>query len=186
MANRLTRIYTRSGDKGTTSLASGERISKSSPRIDTLGDIDELNSSIGLLLTALAGDDPLLPMLAQIQHDLFDLGGEIAVGDPNYQALSTKRVTELEAQLDQLNAQLPPLKEFILPGGNVAAAQCHVARSVCRRAERKIVLLCETESIDLVGAIYLNRLSDLLFVCARTLARRNNGEEVYWQPSARR
>ncbi len=186
MANRLTRIYTRSGDKGTTALANGRRVSKTSPRIETLGDIDELNSMLGLLLTSIKPDDPLQDTLAQIQHDLFDLGGELAIGDPYYQAITETRITELETELDQLNSQLPSLEEFILPGGNPAAAQCHLARSICRRAERKIISLCQIESIELLGAVYLNRLSDLLFVCARVLARQQGGKEIYWKPSTKR
>ena len=182
MANRLTRIYTRSGDKGSTGLADGRRVSKTSDRIETLGDIDELNSVLGILLTELETNDPLAPVFFQIQNDLFDLGGEIAMANPDYQAITPTIVTELETHLDELNEQLPPLTEFILPGGSRVAAYCHQARSICRRAERQMIRLCDSEQQNPMGAVYLNRLSDLLFVCARTLARRTGSTETCWQP----
>ncbi|WP_372743447.1 cob(I)yrinic acid a,c-diamide adenosyltransferase [Neptunomonas sp.] len=182
MANRLTKIYTRTGDKGTTGLADGSRVSKTSERIETLGDIDELNSVLGILLTELTAEDPLQPVFFQIQNDLFDLGGEIAMANPDYQAITPDIVTELENHLDTLNEQLPPLTEFILPGGSRAAAYCHQSRSICRRAERQMIRLCDTEKQNPMGAMYLNRLSDLLFVCARTLARRAGSTEIYWKP----
>ncbi|SIS79207.1 cob(I)yrinic acid a,c-diamide adenosyltransferase [Neptunomonas antarctica] len=182
MTNRLTRIYTRTGDKGTTGLADGSRVSKTSERIETLGDIDELNSVLGILRTELANDDALAPVFFQVQNDLFDLGGEIAMANPEYQAITPAIVTELENHLDALNEQLPPLTEFILPGGSRSAAYCHQARSICRRAERQMIRLCDAEDQNPMGAVYLNRLSDLLFVCARILARRNGNQEICWQP----
>lgn len=182
MSNRLTRIYTRSGDQGTTGLANGNRVAKHHPRIEALGDVDELNCLLGCLLAELDTDDPMAALLLRVQNDLFDLGGELAVADPGYTVISIQVVEWLEAELDALNEALPPLQEFILPGGNRAAAQAHLARSVCRRAERRAVVLAEAETVNPQGVAYLNRLSDLLFVCARVLSRRNGGEEVLWQP----
>jgi len=182
MANRLTRIYTRAGDKGTTSLASGVKVAKDHPRIEALGDTDELNCLLGLLLAELSAADELKPILTQCQNDLFDLGGELAVADENYKVITAEVIAEMEQQIDNLNRELPPLKEFILPGGNRAAALCHQARSICRRAERRIVELAREETVNPEGAAYLNRLSDLLFVAARVMARQNNGQEVLWQP----
>lgn len=182
MSNRLTRIYTRSGDNGTTALANGQRIPKYHPRIEALGDVDELNSLLGLLLAELDGEDTLFALLQRIQNDLFDLGGELAVADPGYSVVTQEVVLWLEQQLDGLNAELPALEEFILPGGNRAAAQAHLCRCVCRRAERRMVELAGTETVNPQSAAYLNRLSDLLFVCARTLSRRNGGNEILWQP----
>lgn len=182
MSNRLTRIYTRSGDSGTTALANGQRIPKYHPRIEALGDVDELNSLLGLLLAEIDMPDSLSPLLQRIQNDLFDIGGELAVADPDYTVITQEVVLWLEQQLDSLNTELPPLEEFILPGGNRAAAQAHLCRCVCRRAERRVVELAVTDSVNPQSAAYLNRLSDLLFVCARTLSRLNSGTEVLWQP----
>lgn len=184
MSNRLTRIYTRSGDRGTTGLANGSRVAKYHPRIEALGDVDELNCLLGCLLAELPADDKLGPLLHRVQNDLFDLGGELAVADPNYAVITIQVVEWLETELDALNDALPPLQEFILPGGNRAAAQAHLARSVCRRAERRTVALAEVEAegVNPQGVAYLNRLSDLLFVCARVLCRRGEGAEVLWQP----
>jgi len=182
MSNRLTRIYTRGGDKGTTALANGSRVAKYHPRIEALGDVDELNCLLGCLQTALPSDDAMSTLLQRIQNDLFDLGGELAVADPNYTVITAAVVEWLETELDGLNEQLPPLQEFILPGGSPAAAQAHLARSVCRRAERRAVVLAEAESVNPQAVVYLNRLSDLLFVCARVLSRRDTGTEVLWQP----
>ena len=182
MANRLTKIYTRTGDKGTTSLANGSNVNKDHPRIETLGDTDELNCLLGVLIAELTAQEPLRKLLLQCQNDLFDLGGELAVADPGYQVITTAVITEMEQQIDRLNSDLPPLKEFILPGGNRVAALCHQARSVCRRAERRIVELARQEKVNQEAVTYLNRLSDLLFVTARILARQGDGEEVLWRP----
>ncbi|EXJ12736.1 MULTISPECIES: cob(I)yrinic acid a,c-diamide adenosyltransferase [Nitrincola] len=188
MADRLTRIYTRSGDKGTTGLANGSRVPKYHPRIEALGDVDELNSLIGLLISELESSHPLLSNLQTVQNDLFDLGGELAIADKSYTVIQLETVNRLEHWLDILNDELPPLKEFILPGGNRAAATAHLARTVCRRSERRMVELAsiEDETINPMGAAYLNRLSDYLFVTARFLAREKGGREVLWQPSSAR
>lgn len=182
MANRLTRLYTRRGDKGTTGLANGNRVAKTHPRIEALGDVDELNSLMGLLAAELSASDSLQPDLMQIQNDLFDLGGELAVADAQYTAIDAECLEAIEEKVDHLNETLPPLKEFILPGGNRGAAQAHLARSVCRRAERRMVELAATDTVNPLAIAYLNRLSDLLFVYARILARRNDGNEVLWHP----
>ncbi|WP_290702659.1 cob(I)yrinic acid a,c-diamide adenosyltransferase [Amphritea sp.] len=182
MTNRLTKIYTRTGDKGTTSLANGSKVNKDHPRIETLGDTDELNCLLGVLIAELSAQEPLRKLLVQCQNDLFDLGGELAVADPDYQVISAALIADMEQQIDDLNSRLPPLKEFILPGGNRTAALCHQARSVCRRAERRIVELARQEKVNQEAARYLNRLSDLLFVAARILACQDGGEEVLWQP----
>jgi len=186
MGHRLSKIYTRTGDNGTTGLGDGSRIEKDHVRMQTIGSVDELNSLVGLLNAELADGvaaaddaDELQPILTQIQHDLFNLGGELSI--PGYVMVKDERVTELEATLDQLNEQLPPLKNFILPGGSRAAAVCHLARAVCRRAERDMVTLSRDSQINLAGQHYLNRLSDLLFVMSRVVARRNGGQEVLWQ-----
>ncbi|MCA6128267.1 cob(I)yrinic acid a,c-diamide adenosyltransferase [Thalassolituus oleivorans] len=183
MGNRLSRITTKTGDKGETGLGDGSRISKSSQRIHCIGDVDELNSWVGMLRASLSNDDGLQPILDQIQHDLFDLGGELAV--PGYNALHSVLIDDLEDYLEELNDDLPPLKDFILPGGSESASRCHMARTVCRRAERNMVVLLEAKhsdnDINLLGLQYLNRLSDLLFVLARVLARREGGQEVLWK-----
>jgi cob(I)alamin adenosyltransferase len=178
MPNRLTRIYTRTGDDGTTGLAGGMRVPKDSARIEAIGTLDELNSHIGVVLTHPLPEEVRL-CLTQVQNDLFDLGGELSV--PERQALDGTYVKRLEGQLDGFNANLPPLREFILPGGSPAAAACHVARSVCRRAERGLVRFARDEALNPQVMAYVNRLSDLLFVLARVLARAQ-GQEVFWQP----
>ncbi len=176
---RLSRIYTRTGDQGTTGLANGERVSKDHPRIRVLGDLDELNSLIGILRAVCPDTAAAEPSLATIQHRLFDLGGELALPD---QVLATAAwATTLESWIDTLNADLPHLKEFILPAGTLAAAQCHHARSVCRRAERSVWQLAQDESVNPHTLCYLNRLSDFLFVLARVLARHDGAQEVTWQ-----
>jgi len=176
---RLTRIYTRSGDDGSTGLADGSRVRKDSARIDAIGDIDELNSLLGVL-RALPGEEVgIAPMLLSIQHRLFDIGGELAM--PGNDFAKPAWTERLEAWLDQLNEQLPPLQEFILPGGSLRAAHCHQARAVCRRAERALLRLAAEEQVNSATLIYLNRLSDLLFVMARVLARSDGGSEVLWQ-----
>jgi cob(I)alamin adenosyltransferase len=175
---RLTRIYTRTGDDGTTGIAGGERLRKDHPRIDAIGTIDELNATIGLLrAAALPGE--IDDQLAIIQHRLFDLGGELAM--PGYELLTSDRIDELERWLDAHNAGLPALEEFVLPGGNDAAARCHIARTTCRRAERDLLRLSRETAINPAGLRYLNRLSDLLFVVARVLARADGGTEVTWR-----
>lgn len=178
MANRLTRITTRTGDDGTTGLAGGERVAKHHPRIEAIGSIDELNCTIGLLRAATPGD-PVDAVLESIQHRLFDLGGEMAM--PGTTLLDDSRVLELEAWLEQFNADLPPLAEFVLPGGNEAAARCHIARATCRRAERAFWRLAGDQPVNPSATRYLNRLSDLLFVMARVLARTDGGCEVTWR-----
>jgi len=180
VANRLTRIYTRTGDAGSTGLANGSRVDKSSPRIEVIGDVDELNSLVGMLA---AEDLPaeIISHLQAIQHILFDLGGELALGAD---AIGAARVEMIEELIDRYNGQLPPLREFILPGGNRAGALGHLARAVCRRAERNLVRLGREERINMHTLAYLNRLSDLLFVLARVLARRDGGQEIYWKPGA--
>ena len=177
---RLSKIYTRTGDSGTTGLAGGERLAKDHARIQALGDIDELNSLIGVLRAACPAEDPLDPYLSAIQHRLFDLGGELAM--PEHSFATAAWVETLEHWLDQLNADLPSLKEFILPAGSPAAAHCHHARAVCRRAERALWHLSHTEQVNEHSLCYVNRLSDLLFVIARVIARRHGGKEVTWQP----
>lgn len=179
MGNRLTKLYTKTGDNGTTGLGDGSRITKDSPRIEAVGTIDELNSWIGLLLAELPADEPLIEPLTEIQHRLFDLGGELAV--PGFQLIQSQMVSDLEVLCDQLNEELPPLKEFILPGGSTSAGLCHMARAVARRAERVIVTLSKDESIGDDLKRYINRLSDVLFVMARQLARRDGGQEVFWK-----
>ena len=179
MGNRLTKLYTKTGDDGTTGLGDGSRTTKDSARIEAVGTIDELNSWIGLLLAELPADEPLIEPLTEIQHRLFDLGGELAV--PGFQLIQSQMVSDLEFLCDQLNEELPPLKEFILPGGSTSAGLCHMARAVARRAERVIVTLSKDESIGDDLKRYINRLSDVLFVMARQLARRDGGQEVFWK-----
>lgn len=180
MGNRLSKISTKTGDKGETGLGDGSRVSKSSLRIETLGTLDELNCWVGVLRSQLAENDELQPIFSQIQHDLFDLGGEMAM--PGYVMLKPEMLDEIEAHVVHYNESLPYLKEFILPGGTPAASSCHMARAVCRRAERDYVALSqEDESVSNLGLRYLNRLSDLLFVFGRVLARREGGSEVLWQ-----
>lgn len=183
MGNRLSKIYTRTGDKGTTGLGNGERIDKDSSRIEVIGDVDELNCAIGMVLVQDLRDS-IRQCLNQIQHKLFDLGGELSV--PGYQALQAEDVRHLEVSLDTFNQGLPALREFILPGGGPAAAACHLARAICRRAERHMVALSREHEINLQGQIYLNRLSDLLFVIGRILARDEGGLEVLWCNEQRR
>ncbi len=180
MANRLSRIYTRTGDDGTTGLADGSRIPKDHARVEAMGDIDELNSAIGLLLTE-AMPDRIRERLTSIQHRLFDLGGELAI--PGHTALTDHHVSQLEQWLDEDNDTLTALREFILPGGSRAAALCHAARAVCRRAERQLVLLAQIETVSRPGRHYLNRLSDLLFVLCRVLNRHQGVSDVYWKSS---
>jgi len=179
MGHRLSKIYTRTGDRGTTGLGDGTRVDKDSPRIEAFGTVDELNSAIGLLLAHELPED-VRDHLTGIQHDLFDLGGELSV--PGRKAMTEDRVGRLEEILDTLNAPLPPLKQFILPGGRETAALCHLARAVCRRAERRTVGLAKLEAVSETTIHYLNRLSDLLFVTARVLNSRAGSPDVLWQP----
>jgi cob(I)alamin adenosyltransferase len=186
MGNRLSKIYTRTGDDGTTGLGDGTRVPKDGPRVEAYGTVDELNSSIGVLLAACAGTtfQPGAPRkvsecLTEIQHELFDMGGELCI--PGHRAISADQVSRLETELDEFNDALPPLKEFILPGGGPAAAACHVARTIARRAERRVLTLSRAEAISPEVLKYLNRLSDLLFVLARVLARHERGTEVLWR-----
>lgn len=183
MANRLTRIYTRTGDQGDTGLADGSRLPKDAPRVEAMGAVDELNSTIGLVLAEDLPDDART-LLVNVQHDLFDLGGELAV--PGHAILSERHIGALEAALDRYNVALPPLKDFILPGGSRAAAHAHLARTVCRRAERRVVTLLKSETAPALAAPYLNRLSDLLFVLARALNRDAGTPDVLWQQGKNR
>lgn len=177
MGHRLSKIYTRTGDSGTTGLGDGSRVDKDSLRVEAYGTVDELNSQIGLVI-AFGSDEKIAQQLLDIQHDLFDLGSELCV--PGYSAINDANIEHLENMLDEHNADLPPLKEFILPGGNLPAASCHVARTVCRRAERIVVSLAKEEKINPPVIKYLNRLSDLLFVLCRVLARQDGQSEILW------
>ena len=176
---RLTKITTRTGDDGTTGLADGQRIRKDSARITVIGSVDELNSHLGVLLAEPMQDD-LQRELLQIQNDLFDLGGMLATPGAPFDAAKLAR---LDTSISRYNAELPQLREFILPGGTRSAALCHVARTVARRAERDLFHLMLNESIPNEGLQYLNRLSDLLFVLSRTLNRSANQGEQFWKPS---
>lgn len=178
MGNRLSKIYTRTGDDGTTGLGDGSRINKDSLRVEAMGDVDELNSVIGIMMTE-SMPDSLGVTLMQIQHDLFNVGGEICI--PGYVILQQSRIDDLEQVIDALNENLAPLKEFILPGGTKAAAYCHLARTVCRRAERKLVELHRNEKVTDISLQYLNRLSDLLFVLCRTINKEAGVSDVLWK-----
>ncbi len=177
MGNRLSKIYTRTGDKGTTGLGDGSRVEKDNLRVEAFGTVDELNSTVGLVLAAQLPVN-IQSILNRVQHELFDLGGELCV--PGTTLIPDSYVDGLEADLDMLNENLPPLKDFILPGGSDSAARCHLARTVCRRAERRVVALAHDEDINQATIRYLNRLSDFLFVAARVIARADNGAEVLW------
>lgn len=179
MGHRLSKIYTRTGDKGTTGLADGSRVEKDSPRVEAMGAVDELNSHIGQVLVNEVPDG-VRECLTDVQHALFDLGGELAI--PGRSVVTDDYVSRMETALDAFNEALPPLKEFILPGGGPAAVACHVARAVCRRAERRLLSLARGEAVNDASRRYLNRLSDLLFVLARVLARAEGGE-VLWDPA---
>ena len=183
MGNRLSKIATRTGDKGTTGLGDGSRIDKDSARIASLGDVDELNSFVGLLLCEEMPAE-LREELISIQHDLFDLGGELCI--PGYQLITDTHVLRLDDLLEKYNADLPVLKEFILPAGSRAASIAHVCRTVCRRAERSIVTLGKTEAINEHPRQYVNRLSDLMFVLSRVLNRFAGGSDVLWQHQRKR
>lgn len=178
MGKRLSKIYTRTGDDGTTGLGTKGRVNKDSERITAIGTVDELNSMIGLLI-AEGVPDLIENILGEVQHRLFDLGGELCM--PGHKFIQAEQVEWLEKALDKLNEDLPALEDFILPGGGKAAAVCHVARTICRRAERCVVSLSREEEVEADARGYLNRLSDLLFVMARVIARKDNGSEVLWQ-----
>jgi cob(I)alamin adenosyltransferase len=179
MGNRLSKIYTRTGDDGTTGLGDGSRVPKDGVRVEAYGTVDELNSSIGVLLAVPELPPEVSACLTEIQHELFDMGGELCI--PGHQAISAEQVTRLEKTLDQFNDTLPALKEFILPGGGPASAACHLARTIARRAERRVWTLAKVEGVSQEVPKYLNRLSDLLFVLARVLARHERGVEVLWR-----
>ncbi|MDR3389482.1 MAG: cob(I)yrinic acid a,c-diamide adenosyltransferase [Rudaea sp.] len=183
MGNRLSKIYTKTGDDGTTGLGDGTRVAKDSVRVAAYGTVDELNSAIGMVLAQEISAD-VRETLTQVQHDLFDLGGELCI--PGMTMIHDADIGRLETTLDGFNADLPALKDFILPGGGMAAACCHVARTVCRRAEREVVSLTRTETVRPEAVRYLNRLSDLLFVIARVLARASGHGEVLWQHERRK
>jgi cob(I)alamin adenosyltransferase len=179
MANRLTKIYTRTGDDGTTGLGDGARVAKESLRVEAYGTVDEANSFIGVVLAVPGLPVAIKTCLIEVQHDLFDLGGELCI--PGHRMITAAYIDRLESTLDGFNDELPPLKDFILPGGGPGAAACHVARTVCRRAERRVWSLARVEEVAPEALKYLNRLSDLLFVLARVLARHEQGSEVIWR-----
>lgn len=178
MGHRLSKIYTRTGDDGSTGLGDGTRVRKDSLRVEAFGTVDELNAAIGIVL---AGElsERIRDCLVRVQHQLFNLGGELCL--PDMQLINQAQVDGLEQQLDSFNADLPPLKDFILPGGSPAAAHCHLARTIARRAERRVISLAAQEPVNDTAIRYLNRLSDLLFVIARLLAREGGGSEVLWE-----
>ncbi|HLW25006.1 MAG TPA: cob(I)yrinic acid a,c-diamide adenosyltransferase [Steroidobacteraceae bacterium] len=179
MGHRLSKIYTRTGDDGTTGLGDGTRVPKDSVRVEAFGSVDETNSAVGMILAVPDLPQAVRTCLAEVQHDLFDLGGELCI--PGHRIIRDTHVQRLESELDGFNELLPPLKEFILPGGGPAAAACHLARTICRRAERRSWSLARTEAVAPEALQYLNRLSDLLFVLARVLARHEQGSEVLWK-----
>jgi cob(I)alamin adenosyltransferase len=179
MGNRLSKIYTRTGDDGSTGLGDGARVAKESVRVEAYGSVDETNSAVGVVLAVPTLSQAVRRCLTEVQHDLFDLGGELCI--PGHRMVTAAYVDRLETELDAFNDPLPPLKDFILPGGGAAAAACHVARAVCRRAERRCWSLARIEEVAPDALKYLNRLSDLLFVIARVLAREESGSEVLWR-----
>jgi len=183
MGNRLSKIYTRTGDDGTTGLGDGSRVPKDDARVEAYGSVDECNSAIGVVLAISGLPADVRDALVAVQHELFDLGGELCI--PGHRAIQAEQVARLEKVLDDFNERLPPLKEFILPGGGTAAAACHLARAICRRAERRSWALARTQTVAAEPLQYLNRLSDLLFVIARVLARQESGSEVLWRHERR-
>jgi len=188
MGNRLSKIYTKTGDDGTTGLGDGTRVAKDSARVAAYGTVDEANSAIGMLLASDAFNqhaaEDVSELLTTVQHQLFNLGGELCI--PGHAAIFDADVEALEQALDHHNAPLPPLKDFILPGGGEAAARCHLARTIVRRAERETVTLARHDAVRPEAIRYLNRLSDLLFVLARVLARASGHGEVLWKHDRRR
>ncbi len=183
MGHRLSKIYTRTGDDGSTGLGDGSRVAKDSARVTAYGTVDEANSAIGIVL-ACEVPDAVRQVLVAVQHQLFDLGGELCI--PGHAAIAEDDIQALEDTLDRFNADLPPLKDFILPGGGMAAAQAHLARTITRRAEREVVTLSHHEAVRPEAIRYLNRLSDLLFVLCRVLARSSGHGEVLWNHERRR
>ena len=179
MGNRLSKIYTRTGDDGTTGLGDGSRVRKDSARVEAYGTVDELNSAVGVLLAVPGLPPAVSACLTEVQHELFDMGGELSI--PGHRLISAAQITRLEQELDGFNDALPPLKEFILPGGGPAAAACHLARTIARRAERRVWALARSEEVSPELLKYLNRLSDFLFVLARVLARHERGAELLWK-----
>jgi cob(I)alamin adenosyltransferase len=179
MGYRLTKIYTKTGDRGQTGLGDGSRTDKNSPRIVAIGTVDELNATVGVLLCHVNHSTEITSLLLSIQNDLFDIGGELSL--PQQALLSESYVRRLEQAIDQFNAPLPPLANFILPGGSLSSAHCHVARTVCRRAERTVISLQQQDPINPYTIHYLNRLSDLLFVLARVLLVLEGRHEILWQ-----
>ncbi|MGY4890877.1 UNVERIFIED_CONTAM: cob(I)yrinic acid a,c-diamide adenosyltransferase [Xanthomonas axonopodis] len=184
MGNRLSRIYTRTGDDGSTGLGDGSRTGKDALRVNAYGTVDEANSAIGVLLAAPGVPEPIAALLTTVQHQLFDLGGELCI--PGHAAIDAADIQALETQLDAFNQTLPALQEFILPAGGEAAARCHLARTIVRRAERETVALSRQEAVRSEAIGYLNRLSDLLFVLARVLARADGRQEVLWRHDRQR
>jgi cob(I)alamin adenosyltransferase len=179
MGHRLSRIYTRTGDDGTTGLGDGQRVRKDHARVEAYGTVDEANSAIGTILGVPGLPEAVSRCLIEVQHDLFDLGGELCI--PGTRVIKPEQIVRLEEILDEFNDPLPALKDFILPGGGPAAAACHLARTIVRRAERRVWTLADSEPVNLEVPKYLNRLSDLLFVIARVLARHEQGIEVLWR-----
>jgi cob(I)alamin adenosyltransferase len=179
MGYRLSKIYTRTGDDGLTNLGDGNRIPKNHPRLELLGTLDELNSAIGLILAHQPNTASIVTLLTLVQQELFNLGGELC--PPYHQVITPEKITALENAIDEWNTLLPPLKEFILPGGNLPTAACHLARTICRRAERNAIALYQTETFNPDILRYLNRLSDALFVAARLLAKETGSKEVLWE-----
>ena len=179
MGHRLSRIYTRTGDDGSTGLGDGTRVQKEHLRVEAYGTVDEANSAVGVVLAVPGLPAQVVECLTDVQHTLFDLGGELCI--PGHRVIRAEDVERLEQTLDRFNEGLPPLKDFILPGGGPAAAACHLARTVARRAERRVWALARVENVAAEVPQYLNRLSDLLFVLARVLARHEHGSEVLWR-----
>ena len=187
---RIDKVYTKGGDRGQTSLIGGERVSKAAPRIEAYGTVDEINATLGLVRTALetsAAGEHLIPIIHRVQNELFNLGAELATPDPERRAklprVEQRHVDQLERDIDALNDDLPPLTSFVLPGGGAASAAFHLARTVCRRGERLIVALAADEDVGDLAVIYLNRLSDALFVFGRWAAHKDGRPEPLWQPS---
>ena len=178
MCHRLSKLYTRTGDDGTSGLSGGARVPKNHERMNAMGTVDELNSVIGLLISKLE-DDELMAMFTAIQHDLFNIGGEISM--PGHSFINDAKITSLESKIDHFNEAVEPLKDFILPGGSEAASVCHMARSIARRAERDVITLHYAEPVCDTTRQYLNRLSDLLFVVARVINLRLGHDDILWK-----